>query len=116
MVEACDGISLQNQTAMAPLYAALLAEDSLAWRRQKFKEVEETAKELEDADYGHHLFAVAAGRTDEGFFAERESIKRSDIFGKPSWSMLRRRGLTDRLIHGIPSGIIRLTSQAQTPD
>lgn len=82
MVEKCYGISQQNQIALAPLFTALLAEGSLAWRRQKLEEAEEAANTLMDADYGHRLFVVAGARAEEGAHAERESIERRDVFGE----------------------------------
>ena len=81
MVEKHYGISPKTQISLAPLFAALLAEGSLAWRRQKLEQAEEAAKTLMDADYGHLLFLVGGGQAEEGAYAERESIEQRDVFG-----------------------------------
>ena len=71
---------------MAPLFFALLAEGSLAWRREKLKEVEETKSRLEQIDgfwRGGTLGWIAEGTLhDEGIKAENDSIKKADLFGE----------------------------------
>ncbi|MDE0303569.1 MAG: helix-turn-helix transcriptional regulator [Albidovulum sp.] len=82
MVDKLYGISLLNQIAMAPLFAALLAEGSLEWRQRKLETAKEAYDKLSDADCGYRPFEAAACRAEEGMDAERESIKESDIFGE----------------------------------
>ncbi|MCY4459384.1 MAG: helix-turn-helix transcriptional regulator [Albidovulum sp.] len=82
VVEKRYGISTRNQIAMAPLFAALLAEGCLAWRRRKLEEAEKGADTLRDADYGHLLFVIGAARAEEGMDVELESIKERDLFGE----------------------------------
>ncbi len=82
MVEKRYGISWQQQIELAPLFAALLAEGSLAWRKEQLEQAEKAANILEAADCGHRLFVVAAARAEEGVAAKQESIEQCDIFGK----------------------------------
>ena len=82
MVERHYGISRRNQIALAPLFAALLAEGSLAWRRRRLEEAEEAVGKLDRADHGHRLLVIAAGRAEEALGHERESIEQRDIFGE----------------------------------
>lgn len=75
------GIPVHSQIEMAPLFAALLAEASLAWRRERVGEIEEAANRLMTLGDGHFAFANAAYRSLEGAKAERESIAKRDLFG-----------------------------------
>ena len=60
--------------SMAPLFFTLLAEESLAWRRQKLAEVKEAADHFEAGVDAHSSFmpALRAGRT-----AQRRRRRRS---------------------------------------
>ncbi len=82
MVEKCYGISPAIQISPAPLLAALLAEESLAWRRKKVQEAEQAISTLIDADYGHRTFMAGIVRKEDGIGGERESIERRDVFGE----------------------------------
>ncbi|MCY4148466.1 MAG: helix-turn-helix transcriptional regulator [Gammaproteobacteria bacterium] len=82
MVEKCYGIPIPLQLGLAPLMAALLAEGSLSWRRQKLAMAKEAVDALDEADYGHCGFCLGAGRADKMAFVERESIEQRDIFGE----------------------------------
>jgi hypothetical protein len=66
---------------MAPLFAALLAEGSLAWRRKRVEAIEEASAALQELGGGHCSFVYAAWRVDEGTAEERESIAKRDLFG-----------------------------------
>ena len=70
---------------LAPLFFTLLAEGSLAWRRQKLAEVKEALDHLESAPgaAAHLSFAYAgASRREEGEAEEEASIEQSDLFGR----------------------------------
>lgn len=69
---------------LGPLLFTLLAEGSLAWRRQKVNEVGEIAERLYDMGgiAGHLSFAFAAYRVQEGARGEDESISKRDLFGE----------------------------------
>ncbi len=82
MVEKTYGISSADQISLAPLLAALLAEGSLAWRKQKLEEVDQAIEILEGADYGHRMFVTGGARAEEGYCSEHESIGQRDVFGK----------------------------------
>ena len=82
MVEKHYGIPPRTQVVLAPLLAAILAEGSLAWRRQKLEVADEAADTLMGADYGHRLFVVGGGRAKEGVGAEWESLEQRDVFGE----------------------------------
>lgn len=82
MVQHLYGISARSQIEMAPLFAALLAEGSLAWRRKRVDSIEETADRLMSLGGGHFSFAHAAYRTQDGAADERASIEKRDLFGE----------------------------------
>ena len=81
MVQHIYGISVRSQIEMAPLFAALLAEGSLIWRRKRVAAIEEAYAKLQELGGGHCSFVYAAGRVDEGSAKERESIAKRDLFG-----------------------------------
>lgn len=81
MVQHIYGIPIRSQIEMAPLFVALLAEGSLAWRRKRVKAIEEAADRLMSLGGGHFSFAYAAARTQNGAADERTSIERRDLFG-----------------------------------
>lgn len=76
------GISIQSQVEMAPLFAALLAEGSLDWRRKRVGAIEDAAANLMAMAGGHFSFAAAAYRAEDGAFGERQSIGKRDLFGE----------------------------------
>jgi hypothetical protein len=82
MVQHIYGIPIRSQIEMAPLFAALLAEGSLAWRRKRVEAIEEAADRLMSLGGGHFSFAYSAYRAEDGAAAERDSIARRDLFGE----------------------------------
>jgi len=80
-VEHLYGISVQTQIDMAPLFAALLAEGSLARRRHCLSEIGEASGRLMSLAGGHLSFAFAAHRVEEGEGREESSIRKRDVFG-----------------------------------
>lgn len=82
MVEHLYGIPIRSQILMAPLFAALLAEGSFAWRRERLVEIAEAADQLMGLGGGHLSFANAAYRVQEGSVGEKDSIAKRDLFGK----------------------------------
>lgn len=82
MVEHLYGIPIRSQILMAPLFAALLAEGSFAWRRERLVEIVEAADQLMGLGGGHLSFANAAYRVQEGSADEKDSISKRDLFGK----------------------------------
>lgn len=82
MVSEIYGVSKHSQINMAPLFAALLAEASLTWRRERVDEIEEVADRLWNLGGGHFSFANAAYRAIDGAHAERQSIEKRDLFGE----------------------------------
>lgn len=94
LVEKRYGISPQRQIEMAPLFATLLAEMSLADRRRRLEAAnaafEEAMAKLPD-HLGHG--AVASSDFDQAYFDEDTSIDKKDLFGKRiledgGWSVL----------------------------
>ena len=68
---------------MAPLFFVLLAEGSLAWRREKLKEVEEAYDHLMKIDgFWSGGSAYLQHGMDEGAGGEGESIDKADLFGE----------------------------------
>jgi len=82
MVQHIYGVPIRSQIEMAPLFTALLAEASLAWRRERVAEIETAANRLMALGGGHFSFAHAAYRSLEGATDEQESIEKRDIFGE----------------------------------
>ena len=82
MVQHIYGIPIPSQVVMAPLFAALLAEGSLAWRRERVAEIEEAASRLMSLGGGHFSFANAAYRSLNGAAEEQDSISMQDLFGE----------------------------------
>lgn len=82
MVQHIYGIPIHSQIVMAPLFAALLAEGSLAWRRGRVADIEDAAKRLIDLGGGHFSFALSAYRSIDGAAEERDSIGKRDLFGE----------------------------------
>ncbi len=81
MVQHIYGIPIRSQIEMAPLFAALLAEGSLAWRRKRVEAIGEASAKLQELGGGHCSFVYAAWRVDEGAVEERDSITKRDVFG-----------------------------------
>lgn len=83
IVEDLYGISIHSQIEMAPLFAALLAEGSLAWRRKRIDKIEDATSALWRLGEGHFSFAkAAASRAENDALGERTAIDKRDLFGK----------------------------------
>ncbi|MYD60274.1 MAG: helix-turn-helix transcriptional regulator [Gemmatimonadetes bacterium] len=77
------GVNATEIINMAPLFFTLLAESSLAWRRKKLKEAEETYDHLMQIDgFWSGGSAFIEHGMGEGTFVEEESIDRADLFGE----------------------------------
>ena len=77
------GVSVTDIINMAPLFFALLAEDSLARRREKVKEACEALERLEQVD-GFWRGSLVSSQVvmEGGFEREEHSIYKADIFGE----------------------------------
>ena len=85
VVEHRYNVSYQSLVEMAPLFFALLAEGSLAWRREKLVEMDEVVGRLRDwGDSGGNPACYSAvGVMENDALAEEEaSIERCDLFGE----------------------------------
>ncbi len=83
MVKHLYGIPISAQVEMAPLFMALLAEGSLAWRAERVAEIKTKSEELISLGvHGHLSFTIAAYSVHDGSEAEEESIKKKDLFGE----------------------------------
>ena len=85
MVQHIYGIPIHSQIVMAPLFAALLAEGSLTWRRERVTEIEDAAATLMTLGGGHFSFANSAYRAEDGACYEKRCIENRDLFGKDVW-------------------------------
>ena len=77
------GVSRTEIINMAPLFFALLAEESLTQRHEKLKEAEEAFSRLRKIDgfwHGSHAHGEEVIR--EGIEAEKDSIANIDLFGE----------------------------------
>ena len=84
------GVSPAEIINMAPLFFALLAEGSLAWRREKLKEVGEAIDRLVSIDgvWSFGFDYAAADVAYEGVSIEENSIDKTDLFGEHLFSSL----------------------------
>ena len=78
------GVSATEIINMAPLCFVLLAEGSLARRREKLEEAREAIGRLDEmeADIGHSIFSGAATVALNADMVEDESIAKADLFGE----------------------------------
>ncbi len=85
------GVTVTNLINMAPLFFALLASGSLAWREEKLKGVEEAIKCLKgDGDNEWNMFAWTAPLPKNIAEKEGESISKEDIFGEDLLNYFRK--------------------------
>ena len=79
------GVSATEIINLAPLFFAILAEGSLAWRREKLKELKEGIDRLEEIDgfwHGRQGLPFAVTPVPEAIEAEEKSIAKADLFGE----------------------------------
>ena len=85
------GVSATELINMAPLFFALLAEGSLAWRRERLKEPKEAIDRLTqvEVDDGWSVCCISgANIAYKGVAAEENSISKVDLFGEHQLSEL----------------------------
>ena len=77
------GVSTTEILNMAPLFFTILAEGSLAWRRNKLEEASDAIGRLEqvDREMGYRIFDHGAIYAGNAHSAERGSIDKADLFG-----------------------------------
>ena len=78
------GVNTTDVITMAPLFFALLAEGSLAWRREKLREADEMTSHLWHLD-GFWRGGMGTGMDDaiwHGIGREKDSICKADLFGE----------------------------------
>jgi transcriptional regulator with XRE-family HTH domain len=80
-VEAIYGISRSAQIAMAPLFAALIAEASLKWRKERLDAIDSIADRLDAMRGDNPLLNGAFSRTWEAEKVEQKSIEQKDVLG-----------------------------------
>ena len=91
LIRARYGVTATNLISIAPLFFALLASGSLAWRKEKLKGVEEAIKCLKgDGDNEWDMFAGTARISENMAQMEDESIRKADIFGEVMAEPFRR--------------------------
>ena len=82
------GIKTTEIINMAPLFFVLLAEGSLAWRREKLRELDEAIvrmgeiRKIHEKSIGHLSYARCADVAKEALDFEKESIDKADLFGE----------------------------------
>ena len=131
------GVSATEIINLAPLFFAFLAEECLAWRREKLKELKEGTDRLKEIDgfwHGRQGFPFAVTPVPEAIEAEEDSIDKADLFGEhllgcgtydldpatdnPFASYLRK--LKDELditgVVDVDSGDLRFGSPLKFPD
>lgn len=81
------GVSTAEMISMAPLFFALLAEGSLAWRRKEIKEANETIGHWGQSNgFWRGGLSGAESYMNEGIAAEENSIDKADLFGEHLFS------------------------------
>lgn len=88
-VEAIYGISRSAQITMAPLFAAMIAEASLEWRRQRLKKLSDAANVLDDIRSDNPLLNGAFFRAWESEKIEAWSIDERDVLGHRAFERLK---------------------------
>ena len=75
------GVSKEQLFNLAPMLFTVLAEQSLKWRREKLKLIEQKIEEIRllDSKISRQVAFSAASEIDE--YNERESINEKDVFG-----------------------------------
>jgi len=81
-VEAIYGISRSAQIAMAPLFAALVAEASLKWRKDRLTALGLVADQLNAIRGDNAMLLGAMARACEAETIEKQSIAKKDVLGK----------------------------------
>ena len=78
------GVNATDVITMAPLFFALLAEGSLAWRREKLKEAKDASEQLYQIGgyWQGGLGTGLDGAVYPGIEREEESIQKADLFGE----------------------------------
>ena len=76
------GVNATDIINMAPLFFTLLAEGSLAWRREQLEAADEAMERAVSFGEGHLSFMKAAYRVENGLIGERDSIEALDLFGE----------------------------------
>ena len=76
------GVNATDLINMAPLFFALLAEGSLAWRREQLDAAEEAMWRASALGNGHLAFMSAVHHAENGLSCERQSIEALDLFGE----------------------------------
>lgn len=82
------GIKTTEIINMAPLFFVLLAEGSLAWRREKLRELNEAIArmreigKIHEKSIGHLSYAHCVWRAEDALGFEEESIDKTDLFGE----------------------------------
>ena len=83
LVKSRYGVKATDIINMAPLFFVLLAEGSLAWRKDKLAELEEAAERMSQiGKIAHLVYAACANRIYESTDSEENSIKKADLFGQ----------------------------------
>jgi post-segregation antitoxin (ccd killing protein) len=88
-VEAIYGISRSAQIAMAPLFAALIAEASLKWRKERLDAIASIADRLDAMRGDNPLLNGAFSRTWEAEKVEQKSIEQKDVLGHSALKELK---------------------------
>ena len=76
------GVNATDIINMAPLFFTLLAEGSLAWRRERVEAADEAMERAVSFGEGHLSFMKAAYHVENGLIGERRSIEALDLFGE----------------------------------
>lgn len=108
-VEAIYGIPRSAQVAMAPLFAALIAETSLKWRQERLEAVGSIADKLDSLRGDNPLLNGAFSRAWEAEKVEQQSIEKKDVLGHHALKELEElfglssRGFGSLMNHDVPN-------------
>ena len=76
------GVNATDLINMAPLFFTLLAEGSLAWRREQLEAAEEAMGRASALGNGHLACMNAVHHAEQGLSCEQQSIEALDLFGE----------------------------------
>ena len=83
LIEQRYGVGTNHLINMAPLFFALLAEGSLAWRQAQLSELDEAVQKLWALGDDRRRCAWHAAHASDDSGYEQEAIDRGDVFGDP---------------------------------
>ena len=110
------GVNATDLINMAPLFFTLLAEGSLAWRREQLADAEEAMERAATFGNGHLACMNAVHLARDGLVGEHDSIEASDLFGEKIGDDAGRRGCDSSTGNPFANYLRKLADDLGKPD